>query len=136
MRAIILPVGAALAISMSSPVMAADAPAASDTAAPAPAASSDGKSAPSESCAGKFARYYPPEAQKARREGRAVIKCHVTAQGTVDNCVVVSEDPPGLGFGKAALGMACLFKMKPKTVDGQPVDGGETTIPIRFGLKD
>ena len=70
------------------------------------------------------------------RQGHAVIKCRVTAQGTMESCVVVSEDPPGLGFGKAALRMACLFKMKPKIVDGRPADGGEATIPIQFNLKN
>ncbi len=35
----------------------------------------------------------------------------------------------------AALRMSCLFKMKPKTVNGVPVGGAEVTIPLRFDLK-
>ncbi len=137
MKPFVLWVAAALAISMSAPPLAAaDAPPASDQAAtPAPVTSPDWTRGAPESCGGKRPRYYPPGAQSMHREGRAVLRCHVTAQGAVDSCVVVSEDPPGLGFGEAALRMSCLFKFKPKTVAGQPVDS-EATIPIRFGLKD
>jgi protein TonB len=68
------------------------------------------------------------------KEGHATIKCTVAANGTVNNCSVVSEDPDGLGFGSAAQRLSKLFKMKPKTADGQSVDGAEVTIPIAFKL--
>jgi TonB family protein len=93
-----------------------------------------GAQPPQGGCGDKNQRYYPPDAQSSGREGRAVIKCKITVRGTAEDCVVVSEDPPGLGFGQAALGMSCLFKFKPAMADGKPVEA-ERTIPIRFGLK-
>ena len=38
------------------------------------------------------------------------------------------------GFGAAAKHLAPYFRMKPKTVDGQPVEGAQVTIPIRFSM--
>jgi hypothetical protein len=49
--------------------------------------------------------------------------------------VIKHEDPRGLGFGKATLQMAPLFRMKPKTVGGKPVAGAMVTIPVKFALK-
>src|SRR5262249_42405562 len=81
-----------------------------------------------------MATYYPPRASDLGKEGRVMIKCTVSERGTVENCSVVSEDPEGLGFGGAALRLSKLFKMKPKTSDGQSVGGAEVSIPIAFKL--
>ena len=62
------------------------------------------------------------------------LECDVTMDGQVTGCVVTAEDPPGEGFGKAALKMAHLFRMKPKTEDGVPVGGAVVTIPLHFGI--
>jgi protein TonB len=67
-------------------------------------------------------------------EGRASISCTVDARGTLQACSVTSEDPPDQGFGDAAMRMSKLFKMRPMTKDGSPVDGGKITIPIAFRL--
>ena len=60
------------------------------------------------------------------------MKCRVTEQGTLADCSVVSEDPPGEGFGEAALKLSGGFRMEPKTADGQSVKGAVIVIPIRF----
>ena len=39
-----------------------------------------------------------------------------------------------MGFGEATLRMSKLFRMRPKTQDGAPVEGGSVRIPIRFNL--
>jgi protein TonB len=58
----------------------------------------------------------------------------VTAQGTLTNCEVTSEEPDSAGFGDAAMRMSRLFKMRPMTKDGSPVAGGTVRIPIAFRL--
>jgi protein TonB len=66
--------------------------------------------------------------------GKASISCMVNAKGTLENCSVVSEDPPDMGFGDAAMKMTKLFKMRPATKDGQPVNGQSVRIPLRFQI--
>jgi TonB family protein len=78
-------------------------------------------------------RYYPEHAQKKNVEGLATISCAVTVEWTLKDCVVKSEDPPGQGFGDAALRLAPKFKMRPASSDGKPKEG-QVTIPIRFKL--
>jgi periplasmic protein TonB len=79
-------------------------------------------------------RYYPERAQRMNVEGRASISCTVDARGTLQNCSVANESPSDAGFGEAALRMSRLFKMRPMTKDGSPVDGGKIVIPIAFRL--
>jgi protein TonB len=67
-------------------------------------------------------------------EGHASISCTVNAHGTLENCSVTNESPSDQGFGDAAMRMSKLFKMRPMTKDGAPVDGGKITIPIAFRL--
>ncbi|MDQ0464580.1 TonB family protein [Caulobacter ginsengisoli] len=79
-----------------------------------------------------IARYYPEHAMRNSISGRAVIGCFVSAEGLLTNCKVISESPPGEDFGAAAVRMAPAFRMKPKTLDGTPVEGAEVRIPIVF----
>lgn len=81
-----------------------------------------------------MAKFYPKAAADARIEGRAVLRCTVTAAGDLADCTAPGEEPVGSGFGEAVLNLAPLFKMKPMTKDGVPVSGGKVAIPIRFVL--
>jgi TonB family protein len=79
-------------------------------------------------------RYYPAEAAKNRIEGRAMVRCTVTAEGRLAECAVVEESPPNAGFGQAAINLSSSFRMLTKSKDGKPVDGGFIKIPIQFKL--
>lgn len=63
--------------------------------------------------------------------GRAAINCIVSLQGLLRDCTVASEDPPGQGFGSAALAMAPQFLMRPATKNGVPFES-HVTIPVTF----
>ena len=73
--------------------------------------------------------FYPHNSDSS---GFVRMECDVTAAGLVTGCVIASENPTGHGFGKSALAMAKLFRMKPQTEDGVPVGGGVVTIPLNF----
>ncbi|WP_309645576.1 TonB family protein [Phenylobacterium sp.] len=82
----------------------------------------------------EFARFYPDSALRREVGGLAMLSCTVRAAGTLAGCQVLSETPASEGFGRAALRLAPYFRMRPLTADGQPVDGGQVRIPVRFGV--
>ncbi len=79
-----------------------------------------------------YAEYYPQRASDLGKGGVATISCTVTSKGTLTGCSISGEDPTGFGFGDAALKISKLFRMKPKQIDGQSVEGGSFSTRIRF----
>jgi TonB family protein len=78
--------------------------------------------------ASDFASNYPRLAQDEGVEGRAVLGCTVNAQGTLENCSVVSETPPNYGFGQAVLNMARLFHFSTSSI----TPGMALRLPVAF----
>lgn len=77
---------------------------------------------------------YPALAAEMGIGGRAVIACRVSALGVLEACEVVDETPKGIGFGFAGLSMSEYFRMRPLTVNGRGVPGGDVRIPLRFQI--
>lgn len=79
--------------------------------------------------------FYPSGALDRGISGEAVLDCTVTATGQLIHCGVSGETPPREGFGAAALKASRIFRMSPRTEDGQPVEGGVVHIPMHFALQ-
>jgi protein TonB len=74
---------------------------------------------------------FPARAIRMGVSGRAELVCTVQVTGSVAGCTVASETG-SYGFGAAALSLAPYFRMKPRTVDGEPVEGAKVRIPVDF----
>ena len=81
--------------------------------------------------AAQLQQFYPDKAQAANLGGVARIECGLSPEATLHDCKVLSETPPGMGFGEAALKATTLFQMAPATHDGRPIEAA-VIIPVRF----
>jgi protein TonB len=79
-----------------------------------------------------IAEHYPERALRTQTSGRATISCTVTVRGALADCEVLSETPERYGFGEAALKLSRIFRMKPQTPNGAPVEGGAVRVPLEF----
>lgn len=77
-----------------------------------------------------FGSHYPQAAVEQNLNGRAVLECLIEADGSL-RCAILSEEPEGMGFGLAALGLSRSFRAAPE-VNGVPTAGRRTRIPITF----
>ncbi len=84
--------------------------------------------------AADFRKVYPVHAYQKNLEGSGTIQCVFNGQGKLDACRLLSEDPQGLGFGKAALALAPHYLAKPIQNDGKPIEGAPFTTRIEFTL--
>jgi TonB family protein len=74
---------------------------------------------------------FPRAALMAGVGGSATVNCIATVQSTLRDCHVKSEDPPGMGFGEAALVLTRQLQMRPAIKNGVPVED-RVNIPIHF----
>ena len=94
------------------------------------------QSAGSEQPDGDFVAIWPGETYQMGREGKVSLACKVDTHGLAEVCRVAAEDPPGKGFGKAALELRPTFKLAPpKGPDGQP-QTRTLTINVTFRQPD
>jgi TonB family protein len=78
-----------------------------------------------------ISRVYPDAAMRQGEGGKVVLGCTVAVSGLLGDCAVVSEDPPGFGFGKAALSLTAEMTMNPAKVRGRPIES-TVRIPLSF----
>jgi protein TonB len=90
----------------------------------------------SQPTAAEMSRFYPQRDADLGITGQVSLLCGVVASGELADCRVTSETPSRAGFGDAALKLSAYFRMTPRTIDGEPVDGGQTRIWIAFRLSD
>ena len=76
--------------------------------------------------------YFPVEALKRHQEGRALLKCIAQFDGSLKNCIIVSETPVGLGIAEGALRASRLVRLAAKEKDGATVACRPMVMPFVF----
>ncbi|MBA4049346.1 MAG: hypothetical protein C0476_12480 [Sphingomonas sp.] len=76
--------------------------------------------------------YHPPRAWAKGVSGKVSLTCYVRRNQRAYGCVATSEEPMGEGFGAAAVAMERRFRIKPREVDGKPIDGGRVFFTVNF----
>lgn len=83
----------------------------------------------------QIAEAAPAAAKRARVDGMVNLRCIIGLDSRLQDCRVVSETPPGMGFGEAAVRVALArFRFSPPTQNGRPVAGTEMPLGIQFNL--
>jgi periplasmic protein TonB len=56
-------------------------------------------------------------------QGRVRLRCITSRTGTITQCAILSETPPGYDFGSSAVDAALRARVIPRTLNGEAVDG-------------
>lgn len=83
-----------------------------------------------------ISRAYPPRALQEAVEGRAIVECVADANGGMSSCKVAHETPGDYGFGEAALAVAMMIRLAPKTTEGESIAGVRFRVPFVFALAE
>lgn len=81
---------------------------------------------------GELRAVHPREAFRKRQGGKATLSCRIRLDQRLENCAVVDESPPGLGFGQAALAASRYFRFEPPVRAGQPVSGASVRVGVEW----
>ena len=77
---------------------------------------------------------YPPIAQRSGIEGTVIIEYFIDSRGVIRDVRVLREDPPGRGFGEAAVNAFKGIVGKPAEANGVAV-AARVRHPVRFVIK-
>jgi hypothetical protein len=75
---------------------------------------------------------YPEKARTQGVEGHATLDCDLTEEAALKSCSVLSEEPKGYGFGKAARGLAPKFAGAVATIGGKSIEGIAVQLHFAF----
>lgn len=73
---------------------------------------------------------FPQRALDRNVDGSATVECTAASNGRPSDCRILAEDPPGLGFGSAALRIIQRGQLSPRTVDRMLGEKIEVRIPF------
>ncbi|MDQ8027515.1 MAG: energy transducer TonB [Brevundimonas sp.] len=68
-------------------------------------------------------------------EGRVTVRCLTLPNGTLTDCQVIEETPPGHGFAEATIAAALRARLSPRTVDGAAV-GARVQFTTRYVMPE
>ncbi|MHB8530117.1 MAG: TonB family protein [Caulobacteraceae bacterium] len=74
---------------------------------------------------------FPAQARRDGTGGKVMVGCTIDVRGVLKDCAVVLEDPPGKGFGTAALRLMPAILFQPMFRNGQPAP---RPIRLRIGF--
>ena len=75
-----------------------------------------------------------PSLKAAKLDGRAILRCQVSVQGSLEACTVPSETPADQGLKAAALSLVAKFQFAPAMAGGSPVRW-PVDLPLEFRFK-
>ena len=77
---------------------------------------------------------FPARALEREISGSATVECTARSNGSPANCQVISEEPAGMGFGRAAVRVVQRGQLSPRTVDGAAQDATfRVRVPFNLG---
>ena len=74
---------------------------------------------------------WPAQARAAGIGGRVTLTCKVDIHGLAESCRIAAEDPPGRGFGAAAMALLSKLRMTLWSAEAGPVSGGVVHINVK-----
>lgn len=80
-----------------------------------------------------MAQAYPTFAFMAGLDGDVILQCGIAPDGTLSLCSAVEASPAGIGFDRAGLSVASLFRANPARLDGETVPS-QVRFAIRFRM--
>ena len=73
-----------------------------------------------------------PATAKGLPTGQAALRCRLMATGQLNHCDVISENPSGKGFGKAAMTLSKLFQVAVAPELSKTLKDTKIDVPFRF----
>ncbi|NQE65221.1 hypothetical protein E1H18_1002 [Caulobacter sp. RHG1] len=73
-----------------------------------------------------------PAAALGQPSGQAALRCRLLGSGQLSSCEVISENPRGKGFGKAAMTLSKLFQANIGETPNKTLKDAKIDVPFRF----